>query len=105
MSISLYSGTPGSYKSYHATADIVQWLGRGKNVIANYPINVSKYYKGRRLKRLGKFVFKPNTELTVSYLLKFAKENHKQGKLRAQTLIVIDEASIMFSRTSQEVRE
>ena len=97
MSISLYSGTPGSYKSYHATADIVQWLGRGKNVIANYPINVSKYYKGRRLKRLGKFVFKPNTELTVSYLLKFAKENHKQGKLKAQTLIVIDEASIMFN--------
>lgn len=105
MSISLYSGTPGSYKSYHATADIVQWLGRGKNVIANYPINVSKYYKGRRLKRLGKFVFKPNTELTVSYLLKFAKENHKQGKLKAQTLIVIDEASIMFNARQFERKD
>lgn len=97
MAISLYSGTPGSYKSYHATADIIQWLGRGKNVIANYPVNAAKFYKGGRLKRCGKFVFKPNTELTIDYLLKFAKENHKPGKLKAQTLIVIDEASIMFN--------
>lgn len=97
MAISLYSGTPGSYKSYHATADIIQWLGRKKNVIANFPVNASKYYRGRKLQKLGKFVFKPNTELTIDYLLKFARENHKPGKLNAQTLIVIDEASILFN--------
>lgn len=97
MTMSLYSGSPGSYKSYHATDDIIHWVGRGKNVIANYPVNAAKFYKGVRLKRCGKFVFKPNTELTIDYLLKFAKENHKPGKLKAQTLIVIDEASIMFN--------
>lgn len=96
MAISLYSGTPGSYKSYHATADIIQWLGRGKNVIANFPVDAKRYYK-RRKKLLGKFVFLPNTALTIDYLLQFAKNNHKPGKLKAQTLIVIDEASIMFN--------
>ncbi|MBQ9673198.1 MAG: hypothetical protein IJV39_01075 [Ruminococcus sp.] len=95
MAISLYSGTPGSYKSYHATADIIQWLGRGKNVIANFPVNARKYYKKR--KKIGNFVFKPNTELTVDYLLNFAKENHNKQSLKAQTLVVIDEASIMFN--------
>lgn len=39
MAISLYSGTPGSYKSYHATEDIIKWLMRGKNVIANFPVD------------------------------------------------------------------
>ncbi len=95
MAISLYSGTPGSYKSYHATSDIVHWLGAGKNVIANYPVNARKFYKNR--KNLGKFIFLRNSDLTIDYLLKFAKENHKPGKLKAQTLIVIDEASIMFN--------
>lgn len=95
MAISLYSGTPGSYKSYHATADVVQWLGRGKNVIANYPVNVTKYYNKR--KKLGVFNFVTNEQLTVDYLIRFARQNHKPGKLKAQTLIVIDEASIKFN--------
>lgn len=45
MAISLYSGTPGSYKSYHATADIVHWLGSGRNVISNYPVNAKNTIK------------------------------------------------------------
>ena len=38
--IYLYSGTPGSGKSYHAVVDIVKKLGRrDKNrVIANFPL-------------------------------------------------------------------
>lgn len=95
MAISLYSGTPGSYKSYHATSDVVQWIGRGKNVIANYPVNASKYYNKR--KKLGVFKFVTNEQLTVDYLIKFARDNHKPGKLKAQTLVVIDEASIKFN--------
>lgn len=95
MAISLYSGTPGSYKSYHATAEVISWLGKGKNVIANFPIDAHKYY--RKGKKLGKFCFVPNSDLTVEYLINFAKNNHRTGKLNAQTLVVIDEASIMFN--------
>lgn len=93
MAISLYSGTPGSYKSYHATEDIIKWLMRGKNVIANFPVDAKKYNSKRKL---GKFIFLTNTELTVSYLLDFAKVNHNIG-LKPQTLVVIDEASILFN--------
>lgn len=94
MAISLYSGTPGSYKSYHATNDVVTWLGSGKNVIANYPVDASKYYKR---KKLGVFKFVTNEQLTVDFLIRFARDNHKPGKLKAQTLVVIDEASIKFN--------
>lgn len=95
MAMSLYSGTPGSYKSYHATADAIQWVGRGKNVIANFPIDVKKYYKNR--KKLGRFEFVPNNQLTVNYLMKFHRDNHKKNNIKAQTLVIFDEASIPFN--------
>lgn len=101
MSISLYSGTPGSYKSYHATSDVLSWLRRGKNVVANFPISTDKYFHKRG--KLGVFSFVPNSALTVDYLLKFAKENHKSASVKAQTLVVIDEASIMFNARQFEL--
>lgn len=95
MSIILYSGTPGSYKSYHATADVIAWLRSGRNVIANFCVDSSKYFKHRKVK--GAFYFKTNEQITVNMLVEFAKQHHKPGKLKAQTLVVIDEASIMFN--------
>lgn len=103
MAISLYSGTPGSYKSYHATADIIQWLGRGKNVIANFPVNADKYYNNKK-KKLGKFIFLKNSDLTIDYLLNFAKKYHEKNSLKPQTLIVIDEASILFNSRQFDVK-
>lgn len=88
--ISLYSGTPGSGKSFHACEDIyyaLRW--QKKNVIANFPV---KNIKGQN----GKFIYKNNKELTVAYLIEFAKNNHKHNK-ENQTLIVIDEAGIKFN--------
>jgi hypothetical protein len=92
MAITLYSGTPGSYKSYHATTEILKWLSWDRNVIANFPINASKYYK----KPKGSFIFVRNTDLTVDYLLAHHKKYHKPSR-NAQTLVVIDEASIPFN--------
>ncbi|MEE0929423.1 MAG: zonular occludens toxin domain-containing protein [Acutalibacteraceae bacterium] len=93
--ISLYSGTPGSYKSYHAVCDVLSWLRRDKNVIANFPVDATKYFRNKKIS--GNFIFKTNTDLTVDYLLEFAKKNHKSNTLSAQTLVVIDEASILFN--------
>lgn len=39
--ISMYSGTIGSGKSYHALEDIVLALDKGKHVIANFPLTFS----------------------------------------------------------------
>lgn len=108
--IHLYSGTPGSGKSFHATAKMFYRLRNRGNVISNYPINLEncassllgywvhhlfKSYKPR-LRRLGQFDYIDNSQLTVSYLIDYAKKNHKRGK-ESQTLVVIDECGIMFN--------
>jgi zona occludens toxin (predicted ATPase) len=94
--ITLFSGTPGSGKSLHAARKIEFYLRRKKRtVIANFPINmdlISK--KGKR--KTGAFIYRTNEELTVPYLKKYARENHRAGK-EHQSIIVIDEAGIMFN--------
>ncbi len=88
----LYSGTPGSYKSYHAVCDILNDLKHGYNVIANFPVNYQKLGINPR----GRFIFIKNSDVTVEYFLNFARENHKKG-YKAQTMVYLDEASTMFN--------
>lgn len=91
--ITLYSGTPGSYKSYHAVNDCITALRRGKNLVTNFPINYKNVIK-KPIK--GVYECVNNLELTVNYLIAFACDHHKPG-LKAQTLVVIDEASIKYN--------
>lgn len=91
--ITLYSGTPGSYKSYHAVADCITALKRGKNLITNFPL---KYKNCIKKPIKGSFEVVNNLNLTVDYLINFACDHHKPG-LKAQTLVVIDEASIKYN--------
>lgn len=88
--IELYSGTPGSGKSLHVARDIYIMLKHSKrNVIANFPINLDivKNPKGR---------FFYAEDLSVKYLIDFAKKNHKRCK-EGQTLLVIDECQTIFN--------
>lgn len=109
--ICLYSGTPGSGKSFHATQKIFYRLRHhGGNVICNYPINLEncacsllgfylkKIFKKHKphKRKLGNFDYVDNGHLTVNYLKEYAKKNHKHGK-ESQTLVVIDECGIMFN--------
>lgn len=91
--IYLYTGTPGSYKSYHAVKESIWWLKHGHNVIANFPIDY-KHVIHKKLK--GSFEFVPSNDLTIDYLLQFAVDHHSPGR-KPQTLLVIDEASIKFN--------
>lgn len=108
--IDLYSGTPGSGKSFHATAHIFYRLRNGRNVICNYPVSLDncsysflgfwlkklfKNFKPRK-RKLGSFTYLSNDELTVDFLKKYAKENHK-GHKEHETLVVIDECGIKFN--------
>ena len=94
--ITLYSGTPGSGKSLHLAREVSKHLKVYKRaVIANFPINMELVAKdGKR--KVGDFIYLPNHEITVDYLRKYAKEHHRIGR-EGQTLIVIDEAGIMFN--------
>lgn len=87
----LYTGTPGSGKSYHVCCDVIQKLKRGGNVIANFPVNenVIKRCKGRS-------TYIDNQDLTPKYLIDYAMQHHEFGK-ENQTLVVIDECQIMFN--------
>lgn len=88
--IYLYSGTPGSGKSYYAVVDIVKKLGRrDKNrVIANFPL------AGKKI--TDRFEYWDNSDITISRLTAYAREHHKLG-VEGQCLIVIDEAQCIFN--------
>lgn len=97
--ISLYTGTPGSGKSYHATERIDINLKRGVNVICNYLIKTNKKHK-------GDFVFLDNNEFSVQFLMNYAKEHHILDKpVEHQTLIVIDEAAIIFPKKDYDKKK
>lgn len=94
--INLYSGTPGSGKSLHLARVVSDALRIHKDtVIANFPINLDVVSKKGK-KKIGKFIYLPNDKLTVPYLIEHAQKHHKVGK-EGQTLLVIDEAGIMFN--------
>lgn len=90
--ISLYSGTPGSGKSYHAVRDIRAKLGRkSKNrVIANFPLD------GLPADLAANFEYWDNSEIYISSLVQYAQRHHVRG-VEGQCLVVIDEAQCIFN--------
>lgn len=85
----LYTGTPGSGKSYHATQLVHRATRRKVNVIANFVINLPP-------KQQPYFYFIDNKQLKVKTLIEFSKEHHKENK-ESQTIIIIDEAATIFN--------
>jgi zona occludens toxin (predicted ATPase) len=99
--ITLYSGTPGSGKSLNAARKIKYNLkNRKKTVIANFPINTD-YISRKGKSKIGEFIYKTNEELDVPFIKQYAMDNHRAGK-ESQSLIVIDEAGIMFNSRTWE---
>lgn len=83
--IEVYTGTPGSGKSYHAVQDIVKALRSGKKVISNLWIDESKVKKNK-----GEFIYVQ--DFKIRHLLpEFAKGN---------ALIVIDECQVYLGSRS-----
>jgi len=96
MSISLYSGTPGSGKSYNAICQILWHLRLKKMVIANFPIKFTKKELSRGYDK--RFFYIPNESITVESLVIFAIEHDMiKRKKEEQCLVVIDEAGGRFN--------
>lgn len=121
--IYLYSGTPGSGKSLHMARDILSKLRRKQNVICNFPINLDivqmtriraillfliKLFrlkidlKDRFKRKIGTFVYKPDRDLTVAYLVSYAKMNHVVGK-EGQTLLIVDECQRIWNSSKNRI--
>ncbi len=89
--ITLYTGTPGSGKSYTAADMIDRALRRGIPVIANFEINVDPK------KHKGEFVFIDTLKLDPAFFMDYAQRHFDPKKGEGQGLIFIDEAQIPFN--------
>ncbi len=90
--ITLYTGTPGSGKSYHAAREIVTWLRSGRPLIANFPVNAEAAKK----KCKAKAEYWDNSELSADRLVAYHKAHLKFG-VEHQCLVVIDECQVIFN--------
>jgi len=93
--MSLYSGTPGSGKSLHATKQLRDRIRYGYPVIANYPIKSDQ-------KGFENFKYVTNEDLTSEFLYEFADNYWKDQKhfKEDRILLVIDEAQLLFNSRS-----
>lgn len=96
MTITLYTGSPGSGKSYNCVRTIYSWLTKRKNnsVIANFDITINNEKLKKRIK--GKFTRIYDEDINIDYMINYYKENHLPN-VEAQTLLIIDEASLFFN--------
>lgn len=95
--ISMYTGSVGSGKSYHALELGMDWIRR-KHVIANFPIIPPKTWTKRGKKRWADKVDRWTymEEISVEYLMALSLENGWYGK-ESSCMVLVDEAGIMFN--------
>lgn len=101
--ITLYSGTPGSGKSYHAAVDIISRYRKGGGLICNFPV-VPPADMGIRPRKPLRVSYWDNAEITPGRLIAYADRYHKIG-VEGQTLVIIDEAQIIYNSRDGLARE
>lgn len=112
--IYFYSGTPGSGKSLHVAQEIERYLRNGKNVMANFEI-ADNLIKPKKKTAKGQYIYVSNGDLIrkygrknnidifaclYGYSMNFHKRNSRGQIIEDQTLLVIDEAQVLFNSRS-----
>ena len=93
----LYTGTPGSGKSYNVARLIYHGLRSKKNYICTFEVDLDKVAgRRRKISKLGKFVYIDRYTINPFMLQEYANEYHKHG-VEHQTTIIIDEAHLIFN--------
>lgn len=114
------NGRPGGGKSLTTAEYIYKAIKRGKNVIANFEINMDYFAGCRHPEKLGRFLYVSNAEWLANayrnidpkareysyidglygFALNFHERNFKNQIKEKQTLLVLDECADLFnSRT------
>lgn len=103
--IYLYTGSPGSGKSYHVAKEIYFYLNHGRNIVTNFEIDESMITSKKR----GMFCYLYDDQITPEFLRDYALQHHKKnqrGQIReGQTYIVLDECQRMFNCRSWNDKE
>lgn len=110
MTIEFYTGTPGSGKSWHSLETVLEYLDKGKHVIANFPINFTEKMIKQGL--ADRYMYIPDQflmgEKGMALLWQVAAEEvHTEdnifekkprffGRGESKCLVVIDEAGNYF---------
>lgn len=89
--IYLYTGTPGSGKSYHAAEVIDRALRRKIPVIANFEVNLNPK------KHKGEYLMIDTLDMQPDIFMRYAEEHFTPGAGEHQGIIIIDEAQIPFN--------
>ena len=87
--IELYTGTPGSGKSYSALLRILRRLNKKRYVVANFQVLTNERNKDY-------FIYLDNSELKVKKLVELSLQKGFYGK-EGSCLLVIDEAQVIFN--------
>lgn len=94
--IKLFTGTPGSGKSYNAVREALIWLRAGRKVIANFALKFTDREKKKGMDQ--RFTYLTNDEITISRLVMYAIDNGMlEFQHEAQCLVIIDEAGGRFN--------
>lgn len=119
------NGRPGGGKSLTTAEFIYKALKQGKNVIANFDINMHYFDKCRHPEKLGRFLYIPNDQWKenaykdispktkeFSYIdglygfaLNFHKKDAKGRMKEKQTLLVLDECADLFNSRTYAQRD
>lgn len=96
--ITIYTGRPGSGKSYHGALDAYNYLAKGKTVIANFEL-FSEQVKPQKGMSVGTCYFVSNEQITAENLIGYALHNHQvdESDREAQALLLIDEAQVLYN--------
>lgn len=117
------NGRPGGGKSLFMAEKIYKQIKRGKNVIANFEINMDYFEKCRHPEKLGKFIYVSNAELTTQAYLNIKPTEKKfsyidglwgyalnfhdlsdKGK-KVQTILILDECALLFNSRTFSARD
>lgn len=94
--ITLYTGTPGSGKSYHLISVMLAVLAQKRKVISNFPVKFTAKQKQKGFEK--NYTYMSNEQMTVENLLRYSiLQGMYEKKKESQCLVVIDEAGGKFN--------
>lgn len=89
--IYLYSGTPGSGKSYHALVNIRRQIRRKRPVLTNFPVNDDRV--------------EYCSDVTVDTIVTWARQVMPKKYKESYSLLVIDEAQLFLNSRSWQQKD